>query len=525
MTFKKVLNFHSFRPSKKREKDAENRTSSGGSVDKLPKIAVAGALVGGTALAASTFVASDPEQRHPEIISDTDYSRPETEASDALPSDAEHSSISPQPHSDVEPEFQQEHDQHELEQATPKEENPPGQMFNYEPSHQEPVIEDPIHKIEHEPVETERQIEEEFTPVEEHVRHARSVESQPPVSERSIEDDYTQHEAQAFAEPTQNEAAYDSAIYSSESNPLQDEQKLDETPRSLNEAPQSDDDSKSEATHNAEHSAFSPRSMNEDELSPHNEEHRNETPMSKDSIEPAEEHIPEPVSHFEVAASPKHDEFEDQTPLQETHQFGEEQMNTSIYQHEHPESPVNTYEHEPVQHDFEQTSEPIHHEFEQTSEPIQHNFEQESEPIHHDFEQNPESPSVQMHTSVYQEPDDLPIQHDSPIQHNEPTQNEEDLEHAYHAESPNAEMSQSFSHHQEEVSHPEDEISSVKEYHQEHRGSLDESESEPNLHYQTESFQPVESKPEEIEHNVEESRFKQNFDLSNDNSIPVMEGK
>jgi hypothetical protein len=306
-----------------------------------------------------------------------------------------------------------------------------------------------------------------------------------------------------------------------------------------------EDDKASEATHNAEHSAFSPRSMNEDELSPHNEEHvhevqlqdehldsRNGTPMSKDSIEPEHE-----VQNVE----PQHHEFEEQTPLQENRQFVEEehepvheqpespnsQMNASVYQKEEYESnlelPIKTaayehsFEHEPVQHDFE--PEPVQHDFEPAQEhpesPVQHDLDQE--PTHYE---QPESPSVQMQTSVYQQ------QEEEPIQHNFDRQSIQHDEFEHQPESPNSQMSKSFSHQQEEQesAHPEDEVASVKNYHQEHRDSFAESESEPNLHYQSESIQPVESKSEEVEHQIDENRFQQNFDLSNDNSIPVMEG-
>ncbi|KAI6190732.1 hypothetical protein M3Y97_00150400 [Aphelenchoides bicaudatus] len=427
------------KPSKKREKEVENRASSGASVDKLPKIAVAGALAGGAALAGATLITSDPEP-HPEI-SDTDVSRPET-GSDALPSDAEQSiGTSPQPHSDIEPEFQQQTLAEELEQSTPKEEHSNQQMFNYaqdgqeDPPRNDSVVEDPIQKIESEP--------EEVTPVEEHIRHTRSVEeSQPPESERSIEDGYSNNEEQAYMEPTSNENAYDSAIYSSDSNPLHDGHKLEETPRSE----QLEDDNQSEATQNAEHSAFSPRSMNEDELSPHNdvqmEEERNETPMSKDSIEPVENEMIEPVSRFQQEEFNNeefnNEEVNEQTPQQESRQFVEEESNL--------EQP---YE----KHSQMQTS--VYHQKDEV--------------------ENPESPNSQMQTSVYEQNNEI----ENP-------------------ESPNSQMSKLL---------------------------FAESESEPNLHYQTESFQeaPVETASEE--HHADDRRFQQNFDLSNDNSIPVMEGE
>ncbi|KAI6181765.1 hypothetical protein M3Y98_00864300 [Aphelenchoides besseyi] len=177
------------RPSKKTEDlkenaETENRPSSNSSVTKLPILGAVAAAVGGVA-AGLGLSTSDPEP-HPEI-SDTDYSRPETEASGALlTSDADLTdATSPQPQSDVEPE---EHDvdnktpPYEQEQ-TPKEENTPVQPFAEAPSmtvEEVKVVEKPeeIPVAGYVPAEVEEpSIDQEE---EIHVRHTREVHTEPP---------------------------------------------------------------------------------------------------------------------------------------------------------------------------------------------------------------------------------------------------------------------------------------------------------------------------------------------------------
>lgn len=300
----------------------------------MPQIAAAGVLAGGAIGAATALtVQSDPE--HHREISDTDYSRPETEASDVLPSDAELSmGTSPQPHSDVEPE-QPEFVQHEPEpEMTPKEEH----AFSYEQSSHEPVVEDPIQRIVHEPVHQTPVEDEDITPVEEeHVRHVRSIEEpiEPEQKEEFAEEPIEPEQKEELAEePTKHEIAYDSAVYSSNSNPLHE---AEDTPRSFADQHQTDNDeeTKSEATH-AEHSAFSPRSINEENLDvvspPHEPEDRNETPMSKDSTEPDHNEVVEQRHVIEEQETPQVEEKRLESPV-EHHYEVEKREESPIEQH------------------------------------------------------------------------------------------------------------------------------------------------------------------------------------------------
>lgn len=371
---------------------------------------------------APVLVVSDSEP-HPEM-SDTDYSRPETD-SDALPSDAEQSfGASPQPYSDVEPEQHKEfvEEIHQEPDATPKDDR----VFEYNQSHEEPIVEDPIHK-------------QHTSTIEEYDRHVRSVESQQPT-----EDDYAQHEEQNYAEPNQHETPFDSAVYSRDSNPLHDEQRSEETPRSFNELQhhksEEEEEIKSEGTHQEEYSAFSPHSMYEEVLPDRHLGGRNEI-----TIEPE---IVEPMSHIETLAA-SHEEVKNTHPEEDIGHI-EETIQERRERHESPDSQIHQSGHE-----------------------------------EDEFPEHSESPIQQQH----EENEDV-----DPIQHGEE-------ESPYHKEVQ-----------QDEAVSSVEELKHIDNY-------TDQSESGP--YHQTEDLsdlKPAETKPEEKE-------FQNNFSLSNDTFIPVMEGE
>jgi hypothetical protein len=588
----------------------------------LPKLAAGGALLAGGALAATTLaVHSDSEPHHE--ISDTDYSQPDTEASDVLPSDAEQSiGASPQPHSDIEPENVNFKPSLEPEpEMTPKRENVHETAFNYENS----AIEDPIHKTEIHAAETV--IDNDFTPVEEHIRNVRSVEN-------------------SNDEQAQYQSANDSAVYSSNSNGLQDSFRSD------------NEDTQSQGTHNADRSAFSPENLSGNE----DVNERNDTPISKDSIEaereryvenemPNREESPVEYQHREEEAHSEDDYVRPESPsIQERHDdyvrpespsIQERQEvefhadSSSIQSHQEIEAEIHAgspsiQSHQEIEAEIHANSPSIqsHQQEEAYSESNIHDdyVRPESPSIeerHNETEIHADSPSIQSHQEIEAEihADSPSIQshqqeeanlesdiHDDYVRHESPSiQSHQEIEAEIHADSPSIQSHQEIeaeihagspsiqSHQQEEAdsesdyvrhespsiqshqqveahsesdihddyvrpespsiqerhdeveahsdspsiqshtelseseniqpfhetqnimsqsvyhkseneqANEESESTSLKNYPREHRDSFAESESEPNIHHQ--------------------ARFNNNFDLSNDNSIPIMEGE
>jgi hypothetical protein len=175
---------------------------------------------------------------------------------------------------------------------------------------------------------------------------------------------------------------------------------------------------------------------------------------------------------------------------------------------------------EEIQQNFDNRNEtPMSKDSMEPSENSEQEVSKPESPINQEFEDQI-TPQEEMQRSIYHtegsQIDNYPEHNELPgeISHESPISNQQDVnEHQIPSE-----MSQSLYQPQENESINEgDEVSSVKDYQSQHRDSFAESESEPNLHYQTESVPPVENKEEHNEQN--------NFDLSHDTSIPTLEGE
>ncbi|KAI6223529.1 hypothetical protein M3Y95_00899600 [Aphelenchoides besseyi] len=357
------------RPSKKTEElkengETENRPSSNSSVAKLPILGAVAAAVGGVA-AGLGLTTRDPEP-HPEV-SDTDYSRPETEASGALPtSDADLTdATSPQPQSDVEPE------EHEVDNQTPpyeqdetpKEENAPVQPFAEASS---PTVEE-VHVEEktetgHVPAEVHEspidQQEEEI-----HARHTREVHAEPPSTAdvdqlddgETLRSDVEMHSPEQPVSPPhekQEEAVYDAqhdVVVHRESD--NEDAQSDKTHDAVPETHSIDDFEKIQTTESVEVPADEHEEAHESHSTPNqliDEYGRGRSSaMSKDSIEA--------LSHTQAKESDVEQESlhpETYEPMNVEPEHEEEEFavatNEAVNQLEHHDQEINTgnYEYE-----------------------------------------------------------------------------------------------------------------------------------------------------------------------------------
>ncbi|KAI6243143.1 hypothetical protein M3Y99_00137700 [Aphelenchoides fujianensis] len=484
------------RPSKKLEAketpEQANRSTSSASGDKLPALGAAAAV--GVAAAAGAaglgLSVSDPEPQ-PEV-SDTDYSRPETEASGGLPSsDAEHTDgTSPQPHSDVEPEQPAEaaaptppFDQGEKtpqEEETPQHEETPVLVQ----LHQQQEVEIPEYQDEPQYEHHEEHHEEHFEEHREqpehhdeeeeiHVRHTRAIHSEPPAADdfelqphdETLPSDVEMaspiaelpppahhEEARAEHEPSDNEDARSNATHDAESEHHSiDDFNAPDSHRSTHTAEGADEN---EEHHSVGHETPEPVAANQqhDDYAP-TDEHRGASAMSKDSIE-ALSHTPahEP-DHEEASLHPEHFEPMHTDGDHEEYGYAEQHEDVPAQQLEGHTEEVSyeDYEHdrsmvEAADHEYESDG---HHE------PAGHQQETEERYKEKVHEQHAESP---VHAAAPDSPvqQDLPVHHDDvpisppespverheyaqqeaedPVEHHHEEHDEESLDHEHHFE-------------------------------------------------------------------------------------------
>ncbi|KAI6233491.1 hypothetical protein M3Y99_00906100 [Aphelenchoides fujianensis] len=354
------------RPSKKLEaketNEQANRSTSSASGDKLPALGAAAAV--GVAAAAGAaglgLSVSDPEPQ-PEV-SDTDYSRPETEASGGLPtSDAEHTDgTSPQPHSDVEPE-QPPGEKTPQEEETPHHEETPVLVQ----LHQQQEVEIP--RYQDEPQDDHQQEtslsitrrasknitssrsnteEEEENPYE---TLPSDVEMASPIAE--LPPPAHHEETRAEHEPSDNEDARSNATHDAESeHHSMDDFNAPDSHRSTHTA---------EGAESIGHETPEPVAANQqhDDYAP-TDEHRGASAMSKDSIEAlshTQAHEPE---HEEASLHPEHFEpmhadgdhevfgYAEQHEDVPAHQFEGHTEEVSYEDYEHDRSMVEAADHD-----------------------------------------------------------------------------------------------------------------------------------------------------------------------------------
>ncbi|CAD5228480.1 unnamed protein product [Bursaphelenchus okinawaensis] len=514
------------RPSKKEPE----RSASGASVekpDKLPSISPTPVAIGAGAAAVGVAALSALQPRPEE--SDGEYSRPETEASGHLPVSQESDGPSPQPQSDVEPEEQD--NGHEAQDDS-NEAQGYGHEANVEPS--TPQAERKFDMDNH--VDNHDLTQEQVEQYENHTEVAPEAHEDHDLTQEHVEQLADEPSHQEYEEPHQYEEAYNQ-------EPKHDDLQEEESVHSekTHEAPSEPQSHREEVVSVTSSRLESARELLErvrgsdsPAQSPKPDEARGESQMSKDSIDGHIDRVEsthleaEPEAHHEYEEShyeaeqpheeseAHHDEASEtaetnrsydevqvqQAPEVESHDYNEaahdepsESHNDSVNAHDH----ISESQIEP---DLVSASES----FRQAEEQVQHDVEEEE---HARDKRSVEEPSEDMQSSVYQQEEASEPQFQDEYQ---PTEHHEEQRHEE-------------VHHEEEHQQHEDEPSQEEQHQTRHRDSFTESESEPNLHYQTESFHTEADNTSQVATSEVEQAPPQSADSFHESSVPTIEGE